>query len=177
MTLTPGGGPSVPGVSTVKGRQRAKPRVDPSCGTRALCGWSPPALPADSELKRWVDRLVPRTGVGSLAFFGAVIALLVLAAQLPQHWALVLDGLAALLAGGWCGLNFWRCRHAHCAVTAAGWLGLAALIAAEVAIGHSLVDGDEQRIFLGVFVAGLAFEGAWYLARGTNALTRAAGRS
>ncbi|MBO0690919.1 MAG: hypothetical protein J2P40_15270, partial [Candidatus Dormibacteraeota bacterium] len=65
--------------------RRARPRVDPAdpcCGTRALCGWSPPTLKADSELKRWVDRLVPRTGVGSLAFFGAVIALLVLAAQL-----------------------------------------------------------------------------------------------
>ncbi|MEA2504692.1 MAG: hypothetical protein QOG36_1735, partial [Actinomycetota bacterium] len=33
------------------------------------------------------------------------------------------DGLAGLAAGTWCGLNFWRCRQAHCLVTFAegGW--------------------------------------------------------
>jgi hypothetical protein len=30
--------------------------------------------------------------------------------------------LAALAAGTWCGLNFWRCRQAYRLVSAAGWL-------------------------------------------------------
>ena len=32
-------------------------------GHRALFGWSPPDLPADTTLKRRADRLLPRTGI------------------------------------------------------------------------------------------------------------------
>ncbi|MEA2535512.1 MAG: hypothetical protein QOJ93_3323, partial [Actinomycetota bacterium] len=35
---------------------------------------------------------------------------------------LAADRLAALAAGTWCGLNFWRRRQAHRLVSAAGWL-------------------------------------------------------
>jgi hypothetical protein len=43
-----------------------------------------------------------------------VIALLVTAPNLPLRGELAMDGLAALAAGAWCGLNFWRCRLARC---------------------------------------------------------------
>jgi hypothetical protein len=33
------------------------PTAEVACGGRALCGWSPPSLPADSDLKRRVDRI------------------------------------------------------------------------------------------------------------------------
>ena len=81
-----------------------------------------------------------------------------------------LDATAFLAAGGWCAPNFWRCRHAHCFLTGAGWLALGALALVEMGLGHSLVGGYEQPTFLGVLVAGLGFEGAWALWHGTNAM-------
>jgi hypothetical protein len=86
--------------------------------------------------------------------------------------ALATDGLAALAAGAWCALNFWRCRHAHCAVTSSGWLALSVLAFTEAALGHSLIGGDEQPVFLAVLAAGLVFEVVWRCLRGTNAVGR-----
>jgi hypothetical protein len=79
------------------------------------------------------------------------------------------DGLAFLAGGSWCALNFWRCRHAHCLVTAGGWLGLRALAFAEARVGHSVIAGDEQPVFLAILAAGLLFELAWSRTHGTNA--------
>jgi hypothetical protein len=140
------------------------------CGN-ALWGWSPPDRPADTPLKRRTDRLLPRSGVPAVACFAAVTGLLLLAPRLPTAAALAADGLAALAAGAWCGLNFWRCRHAHCAVTATGWLALSALAFTEAALGHSLIGGNEQPVFLAVLAAGLVVEGAWRWVRGTGAIT------
>jgi hypothetical protein len=143
-------------------------RTAPGCASRSLWGWSPPPLPAETSLERLADRLLPRTGLTAALFFGSVIALLLLAPHLDRHAELLLDGVAALAAGTWCGLNFWRCRHAHCAVDAAGWLPLAAFAFFEAAVGRTLIHGYEQVVFLVVLGAGLAFEGVWYLARGSN---------
>jgi Transposase IS116/IS110/IS902 family len=44
---------------------------------------------------------------------------------------------------------------------------------AEAGIGHSLIGGDEQPVFVAVLAIGLIFEGAWYLAHRTNAVTPA----
>jgi hypothetical protein len=147
----------------------------------ALWGWSPPDRPADTRLKRRADRLLPRSGVPAVVCFAAVVGLLVLAPHLPIRADLAADGLAALAGGAWCGLNFWRCRHAHCAVTSAGWLALSVLAFTEAALGHSLISGYEQPVFLAVLAAALAFETAWRRVRGTNAITpriarRAAGK-
>jgi hypothetical protein len=99
-----------------------------------------------------------------------VVGLPSLAPHLPVRADLAADGLAALAGGAWCGLNFWRCRHAHCAVTSAGWLALSVLAFAGAAAGHSLISGYEQPVFLAVLAAALAFEAAWRWARGTSAL-------
>jgi hypothetical protein len=81
---------------------------------------------------------------------------------------------AAFLAGGsWCTMNFWRCRQAHCLLTGSGWLLLALFTVAEAGLGHSLIGGDEQLVFLGILAIGLVFEGTWYLMHRTNALTPA----
>jgi hypothetical protein len=40
----------------------------------------------------------------------------------------------------------------------------------EVGLGHSVIAGYEQPVFLGVLVAGLGFEAAWTLSRRTNAM-------
>lgn len=137
---------------------------------RALWGWSPPPLPADSGLKRLVDRLLPRTGVPAALYYGAVVAVLLAAPRLPIRAELGLDALAALAAGGWCALNFWRCRHAHCAVTGGGWLLLSGFCLVEAGMGRSVIHGDEQLVFLAVLAAALVFEAVWQAVRGTNAV-------
>ncbi len=152
--------------------------VAESCCAPALWGWSPPPLPADTPLKRRVDRLMPRTGAPALVYYLAVIGLLNLAPHLPTRGYLATEGLAALAAGAWCGLNFWRCRHAHCLVSGGGWLGLALLAGSETVFGHSWLRGHEQAAFLAVLVVALVFEGVWVAVRGSNALApwvRAAG--
>jgi len=143
------------------------------CTPGTLWGWSPPPLPADTRLKRGIDRFMPRSGLSFLLFFGAVVALLNVGSAVPARAALLSAGAASLAAGGWCTLNFWRCRHAHCVITGTGWLALAGFSFVEAGLGHSLIAGDEGLVFLAVLVAGLAFEGVWYLRRGTNAVTPA----
>jgi hypothetical protein len=69
-----------------------------------------------------------------------VIALLLIAPHLPTRWG-CLEGLAALAGGGWCGLNCWRCRQAHCMVNAAGRLALGACVFVEVGVGRSRIAG------------------------------------
>ncbi len=150
--------------------------VAPPRGGRALCGWSPPSLPADTKAKRLVDRVF----VGArpeLVALALVVALLNVAPHLPLRAALALDGLAALAAGGWCSLNFWRCRHAHCLVTGTGWVGFGLFCLAEAGVGHSLIGGYEQPVFLGILAVAVAFEAGWYCAHGTNAVTVARSRS
>ena len=97
------------------------PSREASCyGQRALWAWSPPPLPAGGALARRVDRLMPRTGVPAVLSVAGIVALLNLAPLLPDSVMLAGDGTAFLAAGGWCALNFWRCRHAHCLISGAG---------------------------------------------------------
>jgi len=142
---------------------------------RALFGWSPPDLPADTAVKRRVDRLLPRTGAAAVLFYAAVIALLNIAPKLPERGDLAVVGLAAMAGAAWCGLNFWRCRHAHCIVTSAGWAALGVLAFTGAGLGRSLIGGDEQPVFLAVLGAGVLFEAAWRLARGSNSIGRGTG--
>jgi hypothetical protein len=143
------------------------------CMPRPRRAWSPPGLPADTPAKRRVDRLLPRTGWPAVAYFTAVIGLLGLAQLLPAPAYLVVDALAFLAAGSWCALSFWRCRQAHCLITGSGWLLLALLAAAEAGLGHSLIGGGEQLLFLAILAIGLGFEGIWYLVHRDNAVTPA----
>jgi hypothetical protein len=154
--------------------------TQPSAGREAarrtaLFGWSPPDLPADTALKRRADRLLPRTGIPAALYCAAVVGLLFLAPNLPERVNLAVDGLAALAAGAWCGVNLWRCRHAHCVVTSTGWLALSVVAFAGAALGHSLIGGYEQPVFLAVLAASVLFEYGWSRARGTNALGRGTG--
>src|SRR5262249_38149974 len=87
-------------IPAIQSQGRAGPQ-----GRRALFGWSPPDLPADTALKRRADRLLPRTGVPAALYCAAVAGLLILAPNLPERGNLAIDGLAALAAGGSCAVN------------------------------------------------------------------------
>jgi hypothetical protein len=143
-----------------------------ACEGRALWGWSPLPLSADTPTKRHVDRVVSRPAAWC-AVVASVIVAFNLAAHIPARGALALDGVAALFADGMCSANFWRCRHAHCLITGGGWLALSIVAFAGVVVGHSLIGGWGQTAFLAILAIALTFEGAWYLARRTNAIAPA----
>jgi hypothetical protein len=45
-----------------------------------------------------------------------------------------------------------------------GWLALSAFAFIETGLGHSVIGGYEQPVFLGVLALALVFECGWYLA-------------
>lgn len=79
--------------------------------------------------------------------------------------------MAAFGAGAWCTANFWRCHHAHRMVSGAGWLVLSVGLRRGGPLVTAMIAGEEQPVFLSVLAVGLGFEVAWYLTRGTNAVT------
>jgi hypothetical protein len=144
-------------------------RRSDSCGSWLWC--SPPRLPADTLAKRVADRLMPRGGWQACLFFLGVAALWAWSGHLGGRPALVIAGLASLSGGAWCSVNFWRCRHAHCLVTGAGWLILGVFAAAEVLLGHSVIGNVEGAVFSAILAAGVLFEAGWYFVSGTHAVT------
>lgn len=136
--------------------------------TFTTCG--PPDLPADTARKRLADRLLPRGGRSACGYFLAVAGLWSLYSALSGWAGLAVAAVASFAGGAWCSANFWRCRHAHCLVTGAGWSALAGLSASEALLGHSVIGGFEGIAFLAVLAAGVAFEAGWYFARGTHAV-------
>lgn len=170
MTLPPEGEAKVECMSTPEASRPADVHAADCCSPHALWGWSPPDLPADTRGKQRVDRYLPRGGLPVVSYFVAVAVLLNVAHLLPPRWDLLVVALASGAAGGWCALNFWRCRHAHCVVTGAGWLGLAVFGLVEMEIGRSVIGDEEGAVFLGVLGAGLVFELTWRRFKGTNAV-------
>jgi hypothetical protein len=149
-------------------RTNDKPNV---FAQRAIaCCW-PSALPADTQGKRRVDRLLPHRLLPAVAYFAGVAGLLCLAQALPAPACLAVDAAAFLLGGAWCALNFWRCRQAHCLITGVGWLLLSLFAATEAGVGHSLIGGAERLVFLAILAVGCVFECVWYLVHRSNAVT------
>ncbi len=103
-------------------------------------------------------------------FWGGFIAAVNLAPHLPVRDDLLVTAIATLIGGGWCSLNFWRCRHAHCLVTGGGWLALSLFSFAEAGLGRSLVSGREPLAQDAVLAAALLFEALWAWARGSKAV-------
>lgn len=130
---------------------------------------SPPRLESDTRSKRVADRLLP-TGRAQWVFFALVWAALALRPNLGVRPGLVLATVATFAAAAWCVVNFWRCREAHCALSAPGWVILGALELAEAVIGRSVIDGTESIAFIAVLVVAYAFELTWRARHGTNAL-------
>ncbi|MGH3448569.1 MAG: hypothetical protein ACRDP4_13195 [Nocardioidaceae bacterium] len=149
-------------------RSDAMGRTVATCCSWLVC--SPPTLPADTPAKRLADRVMPRSGWPSVVYFAAVLVLLGVAPLLPTRPELAVTALASIGGGAWCAINFWRCRHAHCVVTGAGWLALGSLSLVGAGVGHSVLAGAEQVVFYAVLVVGVIFEAGAYLSRGSVAL-------
>jgi hypothetical protein len=140
---------------------------------RSSRGWSLPLGAAESRLKRAADGLRPRSGRPLAARYAMVIALIALAAPLPVRGPLIVDALAAVVAGSWCAVNFWRCGHAHYAATGGGWLALALFLAseaAEAAEDRSVIDGHEGIVFLAILALAVTLETLWCTVRHANPL-------
>ena len=133
----------------------------------------PPRLPADTRGKRLADRVLP-TGAGQWIFFAAVAVGISAAPHLPTRGGLVLDVVVTFAASGWCLVNVWRFREAHCVVNGYGWAALGLLEVVELALGRSVIRGDEGLIFVAILAVALCFECVWQGRSGTNALTRTA---
>lgn len=131
---------------------------------------SPTRLPADTPGKRLADRVLP-SGAGQWIFFAAVAAGISVAPVLHSRPSLALGAVATFAASGWCLINFWRCREAHCVVTGYGWAALGVLDVVEFALGRSVIRGDEGIVFVAILVVALAFECGWRARSGTTALT------
>jgi hypothetical protein len=128
-------------------------------------------MAADTRAKRLADRVLP-TGCGQWVFFAAVAIAISVAPIVARGPGLALDLAATVAASAWCLVNFWRCREAHCIVTATGWAALTVLIAIEFAVGRSFVLGSEGLVFLAILIIGVGFEVMWRLRHGMNALVR-----
>lgn len=149
-----------------------KPNMQPTGHTTdrsagILC--SPPRLKADTDAKRVIDRILP-TGAWRCAFFIAIAVGISAAGQLPTTPGLALGAATTLVASGYCLLNFWRCREAHCIISGTGWAALGLFEAAEIAAGHSLIHRNEGAAFVAILVIAVAFETFWRRRHGTNAL-------
>jgi hypothetical protein len=132
---------------------------------------APPASPPRNRFERLLDGYVDATAPfirGCSAFLTVAVAAVVTFALGPTG-GLLLEAAFFLTAGAYCLANFVRCREAHCVVTGLGWSALALVGLGGVLTGHDL-RGREWVAFLLVALAGHAFEAAWRLARGTNAL-------
>ncbi|MGH2926598.1 MAG: hypothetical protein ACRDL8_00150 [Solirubrobacteraceae bacterium] len=149
-----------------------KPNIQPSghptvLQTGILC--SPPRLKADTDAKRVIDRILP-TGAWRCAFFIAIAVGISAAGQLPTTPGLALGAATTFVASGYCLLNFWRCREAHCVISGTGWAALGRFETAEIALGHSLIHRNEGAVFVATLAIAIAFEAYWRTRHGTNAL-------
>jgi hypothetical protein len=132
-----------------------------------LC--SPPPLKADTGANRVIDRILP-TGAWRCALFIAIAVGISAAGQLPTTSGLALGAATTFIASGYCLLNFWRCREAHCIISGTGWAALGLCETAEIALGHSLIHRNEGAVFVVILVIAVAFEAFWRTRHGTNAL-------
>lgn len=133
----------------------------------------PVALPATTRWHRGADRLLRAVyALGTVGLVAVVLAGFLVAALLPESVGIWLAGILYLAVGGYCSLNFWRCREAHCIVTGIGFtvLGLAVLAAAVGA--RTVVFEHEGSVLLGVLAAAIAFEAAWRWRHGSNVVRR-----
>lgn len=130
----------------------------------------PPSLAQTRSWHCGADRFLTVTrplivpGVIGLGVGAAAIA-----NALPSRYAMLPAAVFYAVAGGWCSLNFVRCREAHCLVTGVGFDALAlAALAAAVLDRHwyNLLS----LLIVPVLVGGVLFEATWTIRRGGNAV-------
>lgn len=136
------------------------------------CCGNPIRRPESVSEETGIAAYLPFSNVPPVLYFGAVVLALMLAPHLAKRGELLTDGVAFIAGAAWCGINARRGGHAHCLITSVGWVLLGAGVFAEAWLGRSLIQGDEQLVFVGILIAGLAFECLWYSVTGSNRLRR-----
>lgn len=133
----------------------------------------PPSLAATTRWHRAADRFLRRvSALGNTGLLAVILGGFLVANLLPDDTGIWLAAAMYLAAGGYCSVNFWRCREAHCVVTGIGLtvLGLG-LLGAAVGI-PTVLSEHEGKILLGVLAVAVGFEVAWRARYGTNAVRR-----
>lgn len=99
------------------------------------------------------------------------VGVYIVSSLLPLSGGLALTGVYFLAIGSYCGVNVWRCREAHCAITSIGWSLLGLLALAVIAPGLQWL-GPLWGVFLAIGLVGYAFEAAWSSRHSSNILRR-----
>ena len=89
--------------------------------------------------------------------------------RLSSRQALLPAAAFFALVGGWCSLNFARCREAHCVVVGIGY----GTLAGAALVGFAFDRHWTEKLWLAalaVLAAGAVFEAAWTAWRGSNAI-------
>ena len=89
---------------------------------------------------------------------------------LLAHWTQTLMSSTAQFIGQFFPLFLLGALFGKLMVTSTGWVALSVLAFTGAALGHSLIGGYEQPVFLAVLAAAVVFEVGWRLARGSNAI-------
>lgn len=133
----------------------------------------PPSLPATTRVHRLADGFLRGVyALGTVGLLALILGGFLVASLLPDGVGVWLAGALYLAVGGYCSLNFWRCREAHCVVTGLGFtlLGVA-LLAAALGV-PTIISEQNGPILLGVLAVAVAFEAIWRSRHGTNAVRR-----
>jgi hypothetical protein len=141
-----------------------------------LCS-RPAALPSTRRWHGAADRclIATRPAVVPAAILFGVLAGQI-ANELPSGYAMLPAVGYFLALGGWCSLNFARCREAHCLVTGAGFDALAVTALVAVGLGRDWYTLLSVLI-VPVLVGGFVFEAVWTSRQGSNAIRSRRGRA
>lgn len=141
-------------------------------GCRSLLCERPPSLAPTRGWHMGVDRFLDLSRPLIWPIFLALGFLASITAdQLSARAALLPAAVFFALVGGWCSLNFARCREAHCVVTGVGY-GVLAVVAVVAFVLDQQWRGVLWLAALGVVVAGVVFEAAWVGWRGGKPVRR-----
>jgi hypothetical protein len=132
---------------------------------------APPAAKARNAFERALDTYTDLTApfLRGCFLFPILAAVAYGSFRLGMPAGLWLAAVYFLVFGSYCLANFARCREAHCVVTGGGWSALGVVGMWGALTGHEIL-GALWNAFAVIALLGFAFEGAWTMRRGVNAL-------
>jgi hypothetical protein len=132
---------------------------------------APPAAKARNAFERALDIYTDLTApfLRGCFLFPILAAVAYGSFRLGMPGGLWLTAAYFLVFGSYCLANFIRCREAHCVVTGWGWSALG-VVAMWGAVTGDEILGALWNAFAVIALLGFAFEAAWTMRRGINAV-------